>query len=167
MEEITTLLSKSKKIVWIGPVKFGLSNQDSYGTSILAKVIGKLSQENCDVTVIGNMACKALMEESMVSSNFNIIENASVVWEFLKGRKLPGLMALDRGYPYSIDWRTIYADPDRPLFVDIGSGNGMFLFGMARKEEGYEFSWIRNEWEACKAMPGNLPSVRFKKRILH
>ncbi|XP_023767806.1 phosphoglycerate kinase, cytosolic isoform X2 [Lactuca sativa] len=139
LEEITTLLSKSKKIVWIGPVKFGLSNQDSYGTSILAKVIGKLSQENCDVTVIGNMACKALMEESMVSSNFNIIENASVVWEFLKGRKLPGLMALDRGYPYSIDWRTIYADPDRPLFVDIGSGNGMFLFGMARKRKDMNF----------------------------
>ncbi|CAI9273283.1 unnamed protein product [Lactuca saligna] len=139
LEEITTLLSKSKKIVWIGPVKFGLSNQDNYGTSILAKVIGKLSQENCDVTVIGNIACKALMEESIVSSNFNIIENASVVWEFLKGRKLPGLMALDRGYPYTIDWHTVYADPDRPLFVDIGSGNGMFLFGMARKTKDMNF----------------------------
>lgn len=141
LEEITNLLSKSKKIVWIGPVKFGMSNQDSYGTSILAKLLGKLSQQNCDVTVIGNMACKALMGESMVldSSFCNIIENASVVWELLKGRKLPGLMALDRGYPYSIDWHTIYADPNQPLLVDIGSGNGMFIFGMARKRKDMNF----------------------------
>ncbi|KAI3792703.1 hypothetical protein L2E82_06591 [Cichorium intybus] len=141
LEEMTTLLSNSKKIVWIGPIKFGFSNQDSYTTSILANLLGKLSQENCDVTFIGNMASKALMEESMVfnSSFCNIIENASVVWEFLKGRKLPGLMALDRGYPYCIDWHTIYADPNRPLFVDIGSGNGMFLFGMARKRKDMNF----------------------------
>ncbi|KAL4576613.1 hypothetical protein LXL04_012709 [Taraxacum kok-saghyz] len=139
LEEITSLLSKSKKIVWIGPVKFGLSNQDSNGTSILAKLLGKLSQENCDVTVIGDMACKALMGESLMVYDCNIIENASVVWEFLKGRKLPGLMALDRGYPYKIDWHTIYADPDQPLFVDIGSGNGMFLFGMAKKRKDMNF----------------------------
>ena len=77
-------------------MKFGLSNQDSNGTSKLAKLLGKLSQENCDVTVIGDMACKALMGESSMVYDCNIIENASVVWEFLKGRKLPGVMALDR-----------------------------------------------------------------------
>ncbi|KAI3748428.1 hypothetical protein L6452_11484 [Arctium lappa] len=139
LEEITVLLSKSKKIVWIGPVKFGCSIQDSYGTSILAKLLGKLSQGNCDVTVVGNMACKALMGESSVSSVCNVIENASIVWEFLKGRNLPGLMALDRGYPYSVDWHAIYDDPARPLLVDIGSGNGLFLFGMARKMKDMNF----------------------------
>ncbi|XP_024985810.1 phosphoglycerate kinase, cytosolic-like isoform X2 [Cynara cardunculus var. scolymus] len=139
LEEITALLSKSKKIVWIGPVKFGLSIQDSYGTSILAKLFGKLSQGNCDVTVVGNMACKALMEETSVSSGCNVIENASIVWEFLKGRNLPGLMALDRGYPYSIDWHAIFDDPARPLLVDIGSGNGLFLFGMVRKMKDMNF----------------------------
>ncbi|KAI3809353.1 hypothetical protein L1987_25325 [Smallanthus sonchifolius] len=133
LEEITTLLSKSKKVVWIGPVKFGSSIQDSNGTSILVKLLRKLSQRNCDVTVVGNMACKALMGESAAFSSCNIIENVSVIWEFLKGRKLPGLMALDRGYPYTIDWHAIYADPTQPLLVDIGSGNGLFLFGMASK----------------------------------
>lgn len=82
--------------MWIGPVKFHSSIQDSNGTSILVKLLGKLSQRNCDVTVVGNMACKALMAESSFFSSCNIIENASVIWEFLKGRKLPGLMALDR-----------------------------------------------------------------------
>ncbi|KVI09509.1 Phosphoglycerate kinase [Cynara cardunculus var. scolymus] len=136
LEEITALLSKSKKIVWIGPVKFGLSIQDSYGTSILAKLFGKLSQGNCDVTVVGNMACKALMEETSVSSGCNVIENASIVWEFLKGRNLPGLMALDRGYPYSIDWHAIFDDPARPLLLvkrcletvrQSGLKNGYFI----------------------------------------
>ncbi|XP_076957670.1 phosphoglycerate kinase, cytosolic-like [Bidens hawaiensis] len=139
LDEITTVLSKSKKIVWIGPVKFDSSNQDSNGTLILVKLLRTLSQRNCDVTVVGNMACKALMGESEVLSSCNIIENASVIWEFLKGRKLPGLMALDRGYPYSIDWHTVYDDPTRPLLVDIGSGNGLFLFGMARKRKDMNF----------------------------
>ncbi|KAK9051537.1 hypothetical protein SSX86_028164 [Deinandra increscens subsp. villosa] len=139
LEEITTLLSKSKKIVWIGPVKFDSSVQDSNGTSILVKLLRKLSQRNCDVTVVGNMACKAVMRESSLSTSCNIIENASVIWEFLKGRKLPGLMALDKGYPYNIDWHAVYADPTRPLLVDIGSGNGLFLFGMARKRKDMNF----------------------------
>ncbi|KAK1421147.1 hypothetical protein QVD17_23274 [Tagetes erecta] len=139
LEEVTTLLSNSKKIVWIGPVKFHASIQDSNGTSVLVKLLGKLSKRNCDVTVVGNMACKALMAESSVFSSCNIIENASVIWEFLKGRKLPGLMALDRGYPSIIDWHAIYADPTRPLLVDIGSGNGLFLFGMAKKRKDMNF----------------------------
>ncbi|KAL8210552.1 hypothetical protein R6Q57_004989 [Mikania cordata] len=139
LEEITTLLSMSKKIVWIGPVKFDSSIQDSNGTSILMKLLEDLSQRNCDVTVVGNVACKALTEESAVFSSCNIIEHASVIWEFLKGRKLPGLMALDRGYPYNIGWHAIYADPTRPLLVDIGSGNGLFLFGMARKRKDMNF----------------------------
>ncbi|KAL8241286.1 hypothetical protein R6Q59_014641 [Mikania micrantha] len=139
LEEITTLLSTSKKIVWIGPVKFDSSIQYSNGTSILVKLLEDLSQRNCDVTVVGNVACKALTEESAVFSSCNIIEHASVIWEFLKGRKLPGLMALDRGYPYNIDWHAIYADPTRPLLVDIGSGNGLFLFGMARKRKDMNF----------------------------
>ncbi|KAJ0771429.1 putative phosphoglycerate kinase [Helianthus annuus] len=139
LDEITTLLTNSKKVVWIGPVKFDSSVQDSNGTSILVKLLRKLSQRSCDVTVVGNMACKALRGESEVLSTCNIIENASVVWEFLKGRKLPGLVALDRGYPYTIDWHTIYDDPTRPLLVDIGSGNGLFLFGMARKRKDMNF----------------------------
>ncbi|XP_076899754.1 phosphoglycerate kinase, cytosolic-like isoform X2 [Bidens hawaiensis] len=139
LDEITTVLSKSKKIVWIGPVKFGSSNQDINGTLTLAKLLRTLSQRNCDVTVVGNMACKALVGESEVLSSCNIIENASVIWEFLKGRKLPGLTALDRGYPYRIDWHAIYDDPTLPLLVDIGSGNGLFLFGMARKNKDMNF----------------------------
>eukprot|EP00268_Persea_americana_P057693 TRINITY_DN6927_c0_g1_i17.p2 TRINITY_DN6927_c0_g1~~TRINITY_DN6927_c0_g1_i17.p2 ORF type:complete len:229 (+),score=47.83 TRINITY_DN6927_c0_g1_i17:968-1654(+) len=60
-----------------------------------------------------------------------MLENASVVWNFLKRRVLPGVAALDRAYPFELDWNAIFADPSRPLIVDIGSGNGLFLLRMA------------------------------------
>lgn len=112
-------------------MKFKQSDQASYGDSKLAVMLNELSQRDCDVTVVGHMACQAVMRTKRSASTFDLIENASIVWEFLKGRNLPGLVALDRAYPFSIDWSTIYSDPTKPLAVDIGSGNGLFLIGMA------------------------------------
>ncbi|XP_073317190.1 uncharacterized protein [Primulina huaijiensis] len=85
LQEMIYLLSKCKRILWIGPLKF-------------------------------NSLCQG-----------------KVVWEFLKGRKLPGLEALDRAYPFHVDWNIAYSNPMLPLVVDVGSGNGLFLFGMARR----------------------------------
>jgi phosphoglycerate kinase len=90
------LLIILQKVIWIGPVKFSNSNQHTNGAFKLAQMLDLLSQSNCDLTVVGNMACKVIMQESSSISDFNMLENASVVWEFLKGRKLPGVMALDR-----------------------------------------------------------------------
>ncbi|PON60318.1 Phosphoglycerate kinase [Parasponia andersonii] len=137
LDEIKSLLSKCKKTLWIGPVKFHKSSYIS-GASKLAQILVQLSQNDCDVTVVGNIACEAIMKESSPVSVFNIIYNASVVWEFLKGRKLPGAIALDRAYPFYIDWNAVYVDPSKPLVVDIGSdsewtGNGLFLLGMAKR----------------------------------
>jgi hypothetical protein len=85
-----------QKIIWIGPVKFCNTNQHTNGASKLAQMLDLLSQSNCDLTVVGNTACKLIMQESSSVSDFNMLENGSVAWEFLKGRKLPGVMALDR-----------------------------------------------------------------------
>lgn len=62
----------------------------------MAKMLNQLSRGDSNITVVGNMACEAMVKESDSIFHFNMIENASVVWEFLKGRKLPGIMALDR-----------------------------------------------------------------------
>ncbi|KAI8013380.1 hypothetical protein LOK49_LG05G01441 [Camellia lanceoleosa] len=59
-------------------------------------MLDKLNRRNCDITVVGNMACQALTSVSTSVSSHNMVDNASVLWEILKGRKLPGLMALDR-----------------------------------------------------------------------
>ncbi|XP_050141732.1 uncharacterized protein LOC126617730 isoform X2 [Malus sylvestris] len=134
----TVFSLSTPKVTWIGPVKFRMSNCTK-GASILAQMLNQLSQSNCSVTVVGSMACEAMVKESNSVSHLTMIENASVVWEFLKGRKLPGVMALDRAYPFDIDWIAAYSDPAQPLVVDIGSGNGMFLFGMAKIRKDLNF----------------------------
>ncbi|XP_048225694.1 uncharacterized protein LOC8284499 isoform X7 [Ricinus communis] len=139
LDEINTLLVKSKKIIWIGPPKFKFSNPCINGASKLAQVLDELSQPTCDVTVVGNLACKAVMVESSSLLAYDLIENASVVWDFFKRRNLPGVMALDRAYPFKIDWSAVYHDPAQPLVVDIGCGNGMFLLGMARRKKDLNF----------------------------
>ncbi|KAK6943852.1 tRNA (guanine-N-7) methyltransferase, Trmb type [Dillenia turbinata] len=136
--EISSLLLKCKKILWIGPVQFSIRGQLS-GASKLVMMLDKLIQSNCDVTVIGKMACKEIVKNSKFVSAYNMFENASILWEFLKGRTLPGLAALDRGYPFEINWSAAYTDPVQPLVVDIGSGNGLFLFGMARRRKDLNF----------------------------
>ncbi|XP_059462850.1 uncharacterized protein LOC132191776 isoform X1 [Corylus avellana] len=157
LDEINSLLAKCKKIVWIGPVKFSNTNQHTNGASKLAQMFDLLSQSNCDVTVVGNMACKVIMQESSSVSDFNMLENGSVAWEFLKGRKLPGVMALDREYPFEINWNATYSDPMQPLVVDIGSGNGLFILGMASKRKNLNFLGLEiNE----KLVRRSLDSVR-------
>ncbi|XP_074369038.1 uncharacterized protein LOC141709045 isoform X1 [Apium graveolens] len=139
MEEITSLLSMCKKIFWIGPVQFDPSCQNTSGTYDFAQMLDTRSRENCDITVAGDVACKAVMVASQSQPACYLIESPSVIWEYLRGRNLPGVMALDRAYPFKIEWDTMYKDPALPLLVDIGSGNGLFIFRMAprRKDLNY------------------------------
>ncbi|XP_028775192.1 uncharacterized protein LOC114732066 isoform X2 [Neltuma alba] len=138
LDEIGSLLGTSKKVIWMGPMRFVGSSKYTIGAANLAKMLDQISS-NCEITVVGNMACQVVTQELSSLSVINLVENASVVWEFLKGRKLPGVMALDRAYPFEINWNDLYADPAQPLFVDIGSGNGLFLLEMARRRKDLNF----------------------------
>lgn len=85
-----------QKILWIGPVQFDPSYQNSSGTYDLAQMLDTRSRENCDIIVAGDVACKAVMTVSQSQPACYMIESPSVIWEYLRGRNLPGLMALDR-----------------------------------------------------------------------
>ncbi|XP_030452416.1 phosphoglycerate kinase, cytosolic-like isoform X2 [Syzygium oleosum] len=139
LDEIKTLLKKSKKATWTGPVKFKSRHSSAIGASKLACILNAKSQGDCDVTIVGSVACKTMTDESSSIPAFSVIENASVWWDFLKGRKLPGVMALDRAYALEVDWKSVYSEPAQPLVVDIGSGNGLFLLGMAKRWEHLNF----------------------------
>ncbi|GAB2300614.1 hypothetical protein Dimus_034648 [Dionaea muscipula] len=115
----------------MGPVKFKPSNRDTGGTLKVALMLDDLIQSDRDITVVGNMACKAIIGTSTSALAYQMIEAASVVWKFLNGGDLPGIMALDRAYPFELNWGSIYSDPLQPLVVDVGSGNGLFLRAMA------------------------------------
>ncbi|PNY11292.1 phosphoglycerate kinase, partial [Trifolium pratense] len=127
------------KIIWIGPVKFANRSEHTNGASKLAKILVQLSQGNCETTIVGTTACNLVRQETSSLSSINMVENASVVWEFLKGRKLPGVMAVDRAYPFEINWNNIYSVPTQSLVVDIGSGNGLFLLEMAKRRKDLNF----------------------------
>ncbi|MBA0684410.1 hypothetical protein Goari_025997 [Gossypium aridum] len=133
------LLNILQKIIWIGPVKFSSSKPCTVGTSKLAQMLCKQSQCECEITIVGSTACEVIKNESNSLSSFNVLENASVVWEFLKEQKLPGVMSLNRAYPFEIDWSVAYHDASQPLVVDIGSGNGLFIRGMAQNRKDLNF----------------------------
>ncbi|KAM3401894.1 hypothetical protein ACQJBY_006087 [Aegilops geniculata] len=139
LERISSLLSSYKKILWIGPTSFDLTEEFSVGATQLGQILNKASHNSCDTILVGGAACKAVKGMSDSSSQYTAFENESIVWEFLKGRILPGIAALDKSYPYQIPWDDVFSDTTQPLFVDIGSGNGLFLFQMARNWEGLNF----------------------------
>ncbi|KAH6761448.1 hypothetical protein C2S52_000219 [Perilla frutescens var. hirtella] len=137
LEEMVYFLSECKKIMWIGPLRFSSTRQDEGGTFKLAEALGTLS--SCNVTFVGKMEFEESLGKSKSFSNDNFLKSAAVVWEVLKGGKLPGLLALDRAYPFLVDWNAVFDDPMKPLVVDVGSGNGLFLFGMGRRNKDMNF----------------------------
>ncbi|URE30454.1 phosphoglycerate kinase [Musa troglodytarum] len=133
MKETSSMLSTCKKVILIGSVSFGSLEEDNVKTSQLASVLERISKNGSEVILIGNAACKAFAGKSSYSNQYSVFRNASVAWEFLKGTKLPGVAALDKAFQYNLNWDTIFADPTKPIAVDIGSGNGLFILKVARK----------------------------------
>lgn len=83
-----------QKITWLGPLRFSSRTQDTDETFKLAEALGTLS--NCNVTFVGKMEFEESVWKSKSYSHDNFLKSAAVVWEVLKGGKLPGLLALDR-----------------------------------------------------------------------
>lgn len=86
----------SQKILWIGPVKLGSSKHGVHGPSELASILERVNKSGCDIFVVGNAACKAVTQKASSCIPYKMLESASVVWEFLARRTLPGAAALDR-----------------------------------------------------------------------
>ncbi|XP_031395953.1 uncharacterized protein LOC116207206 isoform X2 [Punica granatum] len=164
LDEINTLLTKCKKLLWIGPVKFKLFSPSTNGMSEMASMINEQCAVDCDITVVGRTACKAMMRGSSSIASLHLIENACVLWEFLKGRKLPGVPALDRAYPFVIDWTSVYCKPAQPLFVDVGSGNGLFLLEMGKRRKDLNFLGLEINEKLVKRCLLSLHQSRLENR---
>lgn len=116
-----------QETIWIGPVQFHKSDCKT-GASKLVQVLNQLSKRNCNITVIGNVACKAVASESSSILVFNMIFNASVVWEFFKGRKLPAVTALDRvSFMHLCNIHLFYSKFKRELKQACGIERGLDL----------------------------------------
>lgn len=85
-----------QKILWIGPTNYDLTEEFSVGGTQLGQIVEKASFDGRDVILVGSAACKAIKRKTDSSSQYTEFQNATVVWEFLKGRILPGIAALDK-----------------------------------------------------------------------
>lgn len=139
LNEITSRLSGSKTAVWIGPVKLGTSKHQYHGSVHLARLLSQSSESGCTTVVLGMEACNFVREASTYCSVHLVYEHGAAVWELLKGHTLAGVAALDRVYPRNLDWGAVFRDPYQPLFVDVGSGNGLFILKMAQMYEHLNF----------------------------
>jgi phosphoglycerate kinase len=82
--------------LWIGPTNYDLKQDLSAGVTDLGQILEKVHLDICDIILVGSAACMAVKGTSDSSFQYTKFQNASVVWEFLKGRILPGIAALDK-----------------------------------------------------------------------
>ncbi|XP_065009895.1 uncharacterized protein LOC135639844 isoform X2 [Musa acuminata AAA Group] len=162
MKETSSMLSTCKKVILIGSVSFGSLEEDNVRTSQLVSVLERISKNGSEVILIGNAACKAFAGKSSYSNQYSVFRNASVAWEFLRGTKLPGVAILDKAFQYNLNWRAIFADPTKPIAVDIGSGNGLFILKVARKCTDLNFLGLEINRKLVQRCLDNLHQSEFK-----
>lgn len=77
-------------------MRFKLTSHEFKGASNLVSMLDQLVRQKCDVSIVGSVACQEVRDGSVCASSYNMLQNATVSWEYLSGRKLPAVMALDR-----------------------------------------------------------------------
>lgn len=132
---IKSTLQASKMALWIGPVSPSNSVQALQASKLLARIFGEISVGGCITIVGGKEAATSVTKEGVSDSISHISRGGAAFLEILRGVNLPGVSALDFACPRAPVWEKIYRNPCLPLFVDIGSGNGIFDIQMAKRFE--------------------------------
>eukprot|EP00249_Psilotum_nudum_P016288 c25759_g1_i4 orf=321-1787(-) len=133
LETTNAALQVCKMALWIGPVSMGGPLAPPEMAMLFATIFGKISQRGCITIVGGKEACSAVKNVGVASLITHLSGGGSAFLNLLKGMTLPGVAALDLACPMVLDWGEIYGNPYLPLFIDIGSGNGVFNLQMAQK----------------------------------
>lgn len=67
-------------------------------------------------------------------------------------------------YPHNLDWNIAFSDPSQPLITDVGSGNGLFLFKMARRWKNYNFLGLEINKKLVRRCLNNVLQSNIKNR---
>eukprot|EP00250_Pteridium_aquilinum_P011625 c20204_g1_i2 orf=342-2135(-) len=132
LEKIENRLLLSKMALWIGPLSLSNKVEDLQASKSLAKKFGEISSRGCITIVGGRQATLAIREEGVSGLISHISRGGAAFMEILKGTNLPAVSALDYACRGELEWEKIYKKSNLPLVVDIGSGNGLFIFRMAQ-----------------------------------
>ncbi len=96
INKITDIIDNSKTILWNGPAGYFENPNFAYGSIKIAKRIIKNNKSNTIFSVVGGGDTVALLNKLKVMGNFNFVSTAGGAFlEFLEGKKLPGINALN------------------------------------------------------------------------
>jgi len=89
-------VAKSKTILWNGPMGIFEIKECSKGTFSVAEAVAKATQENGAISIIGGGdSVKAVKKSGMASKVSFISTGGGASLEFLEGKELPGVAALE------------------------------------------------------------------------
>ncbi len=94
INEILSIIEKSKTILWNGPAGYFENSNFAVGTQKIANSI--IQSKNKIFSVVGGGDTIAVLNEGNVLSHFNFVSTAGGAFlEYLEGKEIPGIKALN------------------------------------------------------------------------
>ena len=96
IKKIQNIIENSNTVLWNGPAGYFENPNFAAGSFEIANAIIKKNKEKTIYSVVGGGDTIALLNEINAIRNFNFVSTAGGAFlEFLEGKKLPGIKALD------------------------------------------------------------------------
>jgi phosphoglycerate kinase len=96
INKIKNIIDKSKTILWNGPAGYFENPDFANGSIEIAKKIVEKNKASKIFSVVGGGDTVAFLNNLKVVNNFNFVSTAGGAFlEYLEGKKLPGITALD------------------------------------------------------------------------
>ena len=96
IKTITQLIEESSTILWNGPAGYFENSKFAKGSLEIAKKIVEKNRNNTIYSVAGGGDTVALLNILGVTNHFNFVSTAGGAFlEYLEGKKLPGIRALN------------------------------------------------------------------------
>ncbi len=96
INKIKNIIDKSKTILWNGPAGYFENPDFANGSIEITKKIVEKNKASKIFSVVGGGDTVAFLNNLKVVNNFNFVSTAGGAFlEYLEGKKLPGITALD------------------------------------------------------------------------
>ena len=97
VDKVTNIINSSKTILWNGPAGYFENPNFANGSIEIAKIIIKNNKLNKIFSVVGGGDTVSLLNSIKAIDSFNFVSTAGGAFlEYLEGKKLPGITALNR-----------------------------------------------------------------------
>ena len=97
IDKITNIINSSKTILWNGPAGYFENPNFANGSIEIAKTIIKNNKLNKIYSVVGGGDTVSLLNSIQAVDDFNFVSTAGGAFlEYLEGKKLPGITALNQ-----------------------------------------------------------------------